>query len=212
MKIAPSMLACDFSQMGNEIKEVNNSDYIHLDVMDGNFVPNISFGPAVIKSLKKHSDIPFDVHLMINNPNRYINDFFKAGADIITFHLEAENNIEQAIDLINNNGIKAGLAVKPNTPIEEVFPFLNKLYLVLIMTVEPGFGGQAFMPEMMEKVRVLKKEILKRKLSTLIQVDGGINLNTVNTASENGVDICVAGTCIFKSSNPKQTVKILQEV
>ncbi len=212
MKIAPSMLACDFSQMGNEIKEVNNSDYIHLDVMDGNFVPNISFGPAVIKSLKKHSGIPFDVHLMINNPRRYINDFFKAGADIITFHLEAENNIEQAIDLINNNGIKAGLAVKPNTPIEEVFPFLNKLYLVLIMTVEPGFGGQAFMPEMMEKVRVLKKEILKRKLSTLIQVDGGINLNTVNTVSENGVDICVAGTCIFKSSNPKQTIKILQEV
>ena len=158
MKISPSMLSCDFSNLQKEVERVTKAgaDYIHLDVMDGNFVPNLTFGAPVIKAIRKHTDLPFDVHLMIDKPSRYIKDFADAGSDIITFHVEAEENIDETIQEIKKYGIKAGLSVKPKTPIEAIFPYLDKIDWVLIMTVEPGFGGQKFMEDMMEKVIILK--------------------------------------------------------
>lgn len=212
MKIAPSILACDFSQMVKEVEKVSKAgaDLIHLDVMDGLFVPNISFGPAIIKSLRKYSSLPFDVHLMIDKPHRYIKQFADAGADIITFHVEAEDSIKNTIKKITELSVKPGLVVKPNTPIETVFPYLDSIYMVLIMTVEPGFGGQSFMHDMMEKVIKVKKEIKKRNLNTFVEVDGGINSNTVEYASKAGVDICVAGTSVFNATNTKAAINELK--
>ncbi|MDQ5983108.1 MAG: Ribulose-phosphate 3-epimerase [Eubacteriales bacterium SKADARSKE-1] len=212
MKIAPSLLACDFANLNREIKKVTDgeADYIHLDVMDGNFVPNITFGAPVIKSIRKCTGLPFDVHLMIDNPKRYIEDFVKAGADIITIHVEAENDIIGTLKKIKSYGVKTGISVKPNTKIEDIYPFLLDIDLVLVMTVEPGFGGQKFIFSMMEKIETLKKELKIQKLNPLIEVDGGIDEETVKIAANFGVDICVAGTSIFGKEDIFKAIKQLK--
>lgn len=212
MKIAPSMLACDFSNIGNEIKKITKggADLVHLDIMDGNFVPNISFGPAVIKSMRKYSSLPFDVHLMIQNPHRYIEDFASAGADIITFHIEAERNIKQTIEKIKSFGIKPGLVIKPNTRAEAVFPYIKDIYMVLVMTVEPGFGGQSFMENMMPKISSIKNYSKKINSDLLVEVDGGINLKTITIAANYGADICVAGTSVFNSADTGRAINELK--
>ncbi len=212
MKISPSVLACDFTKMGEEIVKVSNAgvDMIHLDIMDGNFVPNISFGPAIVKSLRKKTSLPFETHLMITNPLNYISEFIESGADIITFHLESDSNTMKTIEKIKSLKKKAGLSIKPKTPPKSLFPYLKYLDLVLIMTVEPGFGGQKFMENQLYKTTVLKQEIIRQNLSTLIEIDGGVNTNTIKVINSYPIDICVSGTCIFESDNINQTVKFLK--
>lgn len=208
MKISPSMLACDFSQMGNEIKKISSlgADYIHMDIMDGNFVPNISFGPDVVKSLRNLTTVPFDVHLMIDSPHKYIKQFAEAGANIITFHLESNCNILETIKLIKNYNIKAGLSIKPNTPAEKIMPYLNSIDLALIMTVEPGFGGQKFMRNQLEKTKTIREN----SKNILIEIDGGVNGKTIKEIKKYPVDICVAGTYIFKAPNIKEAINSIK--
>lgn len=214
MKIAPSLLSCDFSKMGEEIVRMDKAgaDYMHLDVMDGAFVPNITFGAPVIKAVRNLTKVPFDVHLMIDNPLDYVDDFVNAGADIITFHVEAKSDIKATIDKINNSGIKAGLVIKPNTPASEVFPYLKDIYMVLIMTVEPGFGGQSFMSDMMPKAEEIRKEAEKQGVEILIEADGGINEKTIAQCAKAGIDICVSGTGVFKAKDAKEAIENLKEL
>ncbi|MCI9145899.1 MAG: ribulose-phosphate 3-epimerase [Eubacterium sp.] len=209
IKISPSVLASDFANLESELKKCSDggAELIHLDVMDGHFVPNISIGAPVIAALDKVCETPFDVHLMISDPLFYIDDFIKAGADIITFHVECESDIEKTIDKIVDAGCKAALAVKPNTPIDAVYPYLDKLSMVLVMTVEPGFGGQSFMESTMPKI----KELRAKCPDIDIQVDGGINADTVKIAGKAGANVFVAGSAVFKSDNPAATIKLLKE-
>ena len=179
---------------------------LHIDVMDGHFVPNITLGAPIVKCIRKSSTLPFDVHLMISDPYKYIPDFVNAGSDIITFHAEADSDIEKTIDLILASGKKAGLSVKPKTPVEAVYPYLDKLSMVLVMTVEPGFGGQSFMEDMMPKVSAVRSEIDRRGLDVDIQVDGGINKDTISIAAKAGANVFVSGNAIFSSDDAEKTI------
>ncbi len=214
IKISPSVLASDFSALGAEAKRMEESgaDYLHLDVMDGRFVPNITFGAPVIGSIRNKTDLVFDVHLMIDTPLDYIEDFKKSGADIIVFHIESSSPVQETVDKIISCGCKAGISVKPNTPVEEVFPYLDKLDMVLVMTVEPGFGGQSFMYETMDKIKTLRSEIKRRGLSTDIQVDGGINAKTVETAAAAGANIFVAGSAVFGAEDATKSIDELRNL
>ncbi len=214
IKISPSVLASDFSSLGAEAKRMEQSraDYLHLDVMDGRFVPNITFGAPVIKSIRNKTDLIFDVHLMIDTPLDYIEDFKKSGADIIVFHIESSSSAAETVDKIIACGCKAGISVKPKTPVEEIFPYLDKLDMVLIMTVEPGFGGQSFMPETMDKIKTLRAEINRRGLSTDIQVDGGINDKTVEIAAAAGANVFVAGSAVFGAADAAKAIENLRSL
>ena len=214
VKISPSILSADFSQLGNEIKNLEKAeaDLIHIDVMDGHFVPNITIGPDVISKLRKYSSLPFDVHLMISPVNQFIENFAKAGADIITIHPEATNDLIGSIKKIKSFNKKAGVSLNPETPVEKVLSHLKLIDLVLVMSVNPGFGGQKFMEEVLDKVKVLRKEIDLKKLDTLIEIDGGINFSNAKIAKNAGVDILVSGTTIFKENNGnlKKNIKLLK--
>jgi ribulose-phosphate 3-epimerase len=210
--VSPSLLSSDFSRLGEEAAVCRNAgaDMIHIDVMDGHFVPNITLGAPIVKSLRKCSDLCFDVHLMISDPIKYIPDFIKAGVDIITVHAESDGSTEEAVDMINAAGIKAGVAIKPKTPASEVIPYLDKLSMVLVMTVEPGFGGQSFMTDMMPKIREIRAEAEKRGLSFDIEVDGGITDKTLPVAYEAGANVFVAGSYFFGASDRKAAVDAMR--
>ncbi len=201
MLVSPSILTCDFAQLKQELEFVKQSgaDMVHLDVMDGVFVPNLSFGPPVIERLRPHSDMLFDVHLMMEYPDRLIEAFAKAGADLINFHVECASPIDETLDKIRALGKKAALTIKPKTPASAVFPYLEKVDMILVMTVEPGFGGQSFMADMMPKVSELRAEIQRRGLSVQLQVDGGISQKTAPVAAAAGADIAVVGSALFNA-------------
>lgn len=212
MKVAPSLLSCDFAKMGEEVKKVDSAgaDWIHLDVMDGHFVPNLTIGPAIVSAVRPYTNLPFDVHLMIDYPFDYIDAFADAGADIITFHVEAKSDIDKTIEKINARGIKPGLVIKPKTPAEAVYDYLDKVYVILVMTVEPGFGGQSFMADMMPKVTAIKAECAKRGLEVLVEVDGGISEKTAPAAASAGVDVCVSGTGVFKAEDTAAAISAIR--
>ena len=214
IKISPSILSADFSKLGNEIQDLEKAgaDFIHIDVMDGHFVPNITIGPEVISKLRKYTSLPFDVHLMISSVDNFIKNFAEAGADIITIHPEATKNLLDSIKKIKSYNKKAGVSLNPGTSVKKVLPVLNLIDLVLIMSVNPGFGGQKFMKETLEKVKILRKEIDSKKLKTQIEIDGGINFDNAKMAIEAGVNILVSGTTVFKENegNLEKNIQLLR--
>ena len=214
IKISPSILSADFSKLGSEIQSLEKAkaDFIHIDVMDGHFVPNITIGPEVIIKLRKYTSLPFDVHLMIAPVHNFIKNFADAGADIITIHPEATNDLMGSINKIKSFNKKVGISLNPETSVKKVLPVLNVIDLVLVMSVNPGFGGQKFMKENLEKVKILRKEIDTNKLKTQIEIDGGINFETAKMAKEAGVDILVSGTTIFKENGGdlKKNIQLLK--
>jgi len=213
IKIAPSILACDFSKIGEEIKKVDaaGADMIHIDVMDGHFVPNISIGPPVVKSIRKCTSLPFDVHLMIENPQLYIDDFADAGADIITVHAEACTHLHRVVEYIKKKNIKAGVALNPSTPLSVLEWVIDCADMVLVMTVNPGFGGQIYISAMTEKVRALEAIRVKKGLEFDIQVDGGIDLSNIYTVTEAGANVIVAGSTVYKAQDAARIIQKLKE-
>jgi len=201
IKIAPSILAADFTQLGNDIKSVGTADYLHFDVMDGVFVPNISFGIPVLESVRKITDMVLDIHLMIKNPSHYVEKFAEKGGDIITFHVEAEKPdiTSLSIDIIHKQGKKAGLSLRPNTPVDAVMPFIDSIDLILIMTVDPGYGGQDFISSMLPRIAELRSIIDKCGLKCELEVDGGINLETAGLCINAGANVLVAGNDVFNA-------------
>ena len=214
VKISPSILSADFGKLGNEIQDLEKAgaDFIHIDVMDGHFVPNITIGPEVINKLRKYTSLPFDVHLMISPVDDFIKNFAEAGADIITIHPEATNDLISSIKKIKSYNKRAGVSLNPETSVDKALSVLNIIDLVLIMSVNPGFGGQKFIEKTLEKVKILRKEIDSKKLKTQIEIDGGINFENSNMAIAAGIDILVSGTTIFKENggNLKKNIQLLK--
>jgi ribulose-phosphate 3-epimerase len=212
IKISPSILTADLSNIEKQIRflEEGGSDFIHLDVMDGHFVPNITFGPMMVKTIKRLTKIPLDVHLMISNPDKYIEKFIEAGADYLTIHQEATIHLDRSINFIKNLGVKAGVSLNPSTPVDLLDDVLNIVDMVLIMSVNPGFGGQKFIENSLQKISRLKEKIDKIKPDILIEVDGGININNVNAIVNHGANVLVIGNSIFESGNVPEAVKLFK--
>ena len=214
IKLAPSILDVDFAHLERELKKIENggADLLHLDIMDGNFVPNISFGPRIVESIKSITSLPLEVHLMVEKPENHIKSFIDAGGDIIIVHYETSNHLDRLIQTINKAGVKSGIALNPATPLSVIEYLINKIDYLLIMTVNPGFGGQEFIPEMIDKIEKARKIIDNQNKSISLAVDGGINLDNISKVVEAGAEVIVAGQIISKSANPEMTIKKIKNL
>jgi len=213
-KLAPSILDADFTCLGTELRKIESggADLIHLDIMDGNFVPNISFGPRIVESIKSKTSLPLEVHLMVEKPENHIKSFINAGGDIIIVHYETSKHLDKLIQTINEADVKSGIALNPATPLSVIEYLINKIDVLLLMTVNPGFGGQKFIPEMFNKIEMARKIIDNQKKSISLAVDGGINLDNISKVSKAGAEIIVVGQIIFKSTNPVMTIKKIKNI